>query len=382
MSGRRLLDLITLVNVSRNVAGKHIGIRSRQLDVHSRTSSLTKELKSQVDNISRAAQAAADLARRLNESQPSTPPTEEAVEENVARETQDIIAREAERTGQSVSDSFSESPAQRHEDAAPSIPDTIGGPTREELAWRESLEAVQRPPQVAATSRRTQTTESTNNGGQEEPSDEVVGQLFRSRRVGRSVFGRRGLEDLKKPASDIPGVPSREASTDIPRIRDMQPGSQSTVSSTTTQKASVSAKELLEEIPTIEQVSQNSETIDTSSEKAEYQMVESRVPSSRIGRLWEYGGLAASMAFGVLGEGTRRLAGGNDGAGSLLLSPGNIERLVNKLSKMRGAALKMGQMMSFQGKYIPSLYVWRIVNLLRFKNASANNSGGSATSPG
>lgn len=81
-----------------------------------------------------------------------------------------------------------------------------------------------------------------------------------------------------------------------------------------------------------------------------YEMRESTVPSSRYGRLWQYGGLAASMAFGAAGEGLRK-ATGSGGAtdGSLMLSPANIERLVAKLSKMRGAALKLGQMMSFQG---------------------------------
>ncbi|KAK2812280.1 hypothetical protein FQN49_008389 [Arthroderma sp. PD_2] len=82
-------------------------------------------------------------------------------------------------------------------------------------------------------------------------------------------------------------------------------------------------------------------------------MVQSRVPSSRIGRLWEYGGLATSMAMGVVGESFRR-ATGSDDSGSLLLSPANIERLVAKLSKMRGAALKLGQMLSLQdSKMLP-----------------------------
>lgn len=69
--------------------------------------------------------------------------------------------------------------------------------------------------------------------------------------------------------------------------------------------------------------------------ESKYQMKESRVPSSRVGRLFEYGGLAASMAFGAASSGT-------------ILSPANMERLVAKLSKMRGAALKLGQMVSFQ----------------------------------
>lgn len=80
-------------------------------------------------------------------------------------------------------------------------------------------------------------------------------------------------------------------------------------------------------------------------------MRESRVPSSRVGRLFEYGGLAASMAFGAVSESISRSGGPN---GSLILSSANMERLVAKLSKMRGAALKLGQMMSFQdSKMLP-----------------------------
>lgn len=77
-------------------------------------------------------------------------------------------------------------------------------------------------------------------------------------------------------------------------------------------------------------------------------MRESRVPSSRFGRLWQYGGLATSMAFGAVGESFRRVTGG-ESTGSVMLSEANMERLVVKLSRMRGAALKLGQMMSFQG---------------------------------
>jgi aarF domain-containing kinase len=56
------------------------------------------------------------------------------------------------------------------------------------------------------------------------------------------------------------------------------------------------------------------------------------------------------MTFGAVGESFRRAAGGSgDAGGSLMLSAANMERLVAKLSRMRGAALKLGQMMSFQG---------------------------------
>ncbi|KAK4148208.1 nuclear protein Es2-domain-containing protein [Dichotomopilus funicola] len=86
-----------------------------------------------------------------------------------------------------------------------------------------------------------------------------------------------------------------------------------------------------------------------------HQLRESAVPSTRIGRLWNYGGLAAGMFAGAIGEGLSRVVGGGSGTGSVMLSAGNMERLVAKLSRMRGAALKMGQMMSFQdAKMLPA----------------------------
>ena len=79
-------------------------------------------------------------------------------------------------------------------------------------------------------------------------------------------------------------------------------------------------------------------------------MRESKVPTSRFGRLWQYGGLATSMAFGAVGESLRRATSSRDGdQGPSIWNENNMKRLVAKLSRMRGAALKLGQMMSFQG---------------------------------
>jgi aarF domain-containing kinase len=53
------------------------------------------------------------------------------------------------------------------------------------------------------------------------------------------------------------------------------------------------------------------------------------------------------MAFGAVTETMRRATGSQD-SGSIMFSAGNMERMVAKLSKMRGAALKLGQMLSIQ----------------------------------
>ncbi|KAF4547177.1 ABC3-like protein [Elsinoe fawcettii] len=84
-----------------------------------------------------------------------------------------------------------------------------------------------------------------------------------------------------------------------------------------------------------------------------HQLHESRVPSSRLGRIWQFAGLGTSMALGAVGETFHRATGGSSD-GSIMLSEANMERLVSKLSRMRGAALKLGQMMSFQdSKLLP-----------------------------
>ncbi|KAL7913627.1 ABC1 family domain-containing protein [Trichoderma velutinum] len=85
-----------------------------------------------------------------------------------------------------------------------------------------------------------------------------------------------------------------------------------------------------------------------------YQLRESKVPATRFSRILNYGGLAAGLLGGAVTESVSRAFGGG-GGGSVLLSGGNMERLVAKLSQMRGAALKLGQMMSFQdSKTLPA----------------------------
>jgi aarF domain-containing kinase len=84
-----------------------------------------------------------------------------------------------------------------------------------------------------------------------------------------------------------------------------------------------------------------------------YELRESKVPATRLSRIWNYGGLAVGMFGGAISESLRRV-GGSEGHGSYMLSAGNMDRLVTKLSRMRGAALKLGQMISFQdSKMLP-----------------------------
>jgi aarF domain-containing kinase len=77
----------------------------------------------------------------------------------------------------------------------------------------------------------------------------------------------------------------------------------------------------------------------------------SRVPASRVERLVRFGLMAGELAAGGLYEATRRAVGvGAEAAGvaSALLAPAQAQRLARRLSQMRGAAMKLGQLLSLE----------------------------------
>jgi len=79
------------------------------------------------------------------------------------------------------------------------------------------------------------------------------------------------------------------------------------------------------------------------------------VPTGRLARLGGFGRLAGGVAGGMLAEGARRLAqGGRPRMGDLVLTPANAARVADRLSHLRGAAMKLGQMISMDaGDVLP-----------------------------
>jgi predicted unusual protein kinase regulating ubiquinone biosynthesis (AarF/ABC1/UbiB family) len=79
------------------------------------------------------------------------------------------------------------------------------------------------------------------------------------------------------------------------------------------------------------------------------------VPASRFSRLVQLGRLGSGIAGGAVGEGLRQLGSGNrPKAADLLLTPANARRLAERLAEMRGAAMKLGQLLSMEaGDVIP-----------------------------
>lgn len=384
MSGRRLLDAVQFLNVSKTIALKHLGIRQRQLDVYTRTSSLTKGIKAQTDGLILTAQAAAALARRFDDSPPSPTPAspEQSSANSSATQSSPSPSPSPSPLGAGATRAHSQPQAQSqpesqiptsaahytgNENPGPlnisqqqdvfyepsqtidSVPDSSGLPR---VKLPKATGTVQDGITNGLNADVFHSAESAESAGKNDNSeksasadtketdipDAVIEGLFHSPRA-RALAG--------KPKSRPSWIPEKPAqSQQSPNVEPQA------VQAEVQPKVEAEKIELLQEmdaagyspdVPTAEGLGEKL----GQAQALPYQMMESRVPSSRFARMWQYGGLATSMAFGAVGETLRRATGSQDN-GSIMFSAGNMERMVAKLSKMRGAALKLGQMLSIQ----------------------------------
>lgn len=79
------------------------------------------------------------------------------------------------------------------------------------------------------------------------------------------------------------------------------------------------------------------------------------VPSGRGSRLARLGWMATGIAGGMVAEGARQWARGNrPKVSDLLLTPANARRVADQLAQLRGAAMKVGQLVSMEtGDLLP-----------------------------
>lgn len=80
------------------------------------------------------------------------------------------------------------------------------------------------------------------------------------------------------------------------------------------------------------------------------------MPSSSLGRVLGFAQLGSSLLYGTVRESVSRTFGGSkqgeDSPYSSFMTEDNAERLANALCRMRGAALKLGQMLSIQDENV------------------------------
>ncbi|CZR58905.1 probable abc1 protein precursor [Phialocephala subalpina] len=498
MAGKRLLDVAALFNASRGVARKHVALRSRQLDVYTRTSTLARAVQSQTDRVTETIKAASFLASRLNEDAPrwtsddngraadedsipskesraagpveSTPkggldqdhfyeiseensavdePPEEELniqQEKAHRhplpdgtiprsqsdlESQDLdqdvildiprdepskkplesggiqpvssgestIPLPAQKSASSEHTRFiqrqseTQIPSKAADAFDTSIPDPLAGGHDEDSFYRPSTHAspvlsslprVKLPKHTSSTQQgnshlpigrinsdsfySAETTQSVPSAQavpeQEQVPEGINTDLFYSRRVarilgGRTQGGKRGELHLKG-TTDTPIDRTGLATDKDQDTFNIRPASEKAIGDDVSSSEVHSPpkengiEELANEISDEVERSQITQTAAGSAPSPKpYELRESKVPSSRLGRMWNYGGLAVGMFGGAISESLRRVSG-SGGQGSYIVSAGNMERLVTKLSRMRGAALKLGQIISFQdSKMLP-----------------------------
>lgn len=92
-----------------------------------------------------------------------------------------------------------------------------------------------------------------------------------------------------------------------------------------------------------------------------------KVPSTRIGRMASFGTLFAGLGIGTVNElvkGALGLGGSTD-AKSALFSEKNAERIVDTLCRVRGAALKLGQILSIQDSELVSPHLAKAFDRVR-----------------
>jgi len=76
---------------------------------------------------------------------------------------------------------------------------------------------------------------------------------------------------------------------------------------------------------------------------------EKTLPKSRLSRFSHVARMVGGVAGGMLAEGARQLGEGKrPKVSELILTPGNAKRITKQLSAMRGAAMKIGQLLSME----------------------------------
>ncbi|MEL0649453.1 AarF/ABC1/UbiB kinase family protein [Pseudoalteromonas agarivorans] len=90
------------------------------------------------------------------------------------------------------------------------------------------------------------------------------------------------------------------------------------------------------------------------------------IPTSRLSRFTKLGSLASGVAANMLIDGTKSaLSGKGWDNKSLLLQPKNIEKLATQLAHLRGAAMKLGQLLSMDAGELLSPELTKLLALLR-----------------
>ncbi|KAF4451060.1 Atypical ABC1 ABC1-A kinase [Fusarium albosuccineum] len=350
------IDLAAVFNASRGVAAKHVALRGRQLDTYNRTSSVAAALRS------RAAQRGPRPEEKSQDAMEPTGASDDVVYEQAApaaQPTEPVVETPKERVQTNeVRPEVTKTERTPFEGAIPSFRSTLTQQSAPEPAKEEELDL---PPGVDVnvfhTSRGSKILDSLRKKGRPGAPPPRPGAGGPAKEHPLRHWPRPPPvqpEPSFEPAVEKPQEPEVKPVIETPTnpvVNPVQETAPPQPEKVTPPAPESEPKEIDEEVV---QAAKEIVGEPVSAPTSTYSLRESKVPSSRISRIWNYSGLAAGMLGGAMTEGVSRAFGGG-GEGSVLLSGKNMERLVAKLSRMRGAALKLGQMMSFQDtKMLPA----------------------------
>ncbi|KZZ89969.1 ABC1 protein [Moelleriella libera RCEF 2490] len=423
------IDVAALLNASRSVAAKHVALRSRQIEIQSKTSAATSQWRQDQRSSAAASGEAPGVPKSESHSAPPPPTTSEAVF-RPASPVDPSITQAASARGSAPEthrDSRGSKPKESQENTAfakayeqrqealraaaeqRDVPDEVdlnifhtthGSAILSSLRKRDATKARRTspggpvkehplrhwpgpPPVIAeATPDRDDSLEpNAAYGSATAPTIPTVSTepspIIEAEAPAQSQGSTPEPSPVKEAKAstlphespiteaEAPTQPQKSTPEPSPAMEAEAPAQpqESTPEPWPVTEAEASAQPQ-EPTPKLERGKADEETVELAKELAAAESVtgsasspalrESKVPASRFSRLWNYGGLAAGMLGGAMTESVSRAFGGG-GQGSVLLSGKNMERMVAKLSRMRGAALKLGQMMSFQdSKMLPA----------------------------
>ncbi|KAL7793517.1 ABC1 family domain-containing protein [Trichoderma afarasin] len=399
------IDLAAVLNASRSVAAKHVALRGRQLDVYSRTSSVASVLRSKAagsvqtktpeqkeptdgsEAVGKEAVEADDVGVKRSESMPVSegpkPGDFKLHEQPIFKNSlsgSDFVRQTIENAPTNASPAQNQDQIKEELDVPQGIDVNIfhtargsqildslrkqrGKPDSHKeaagsTAKEHPLRYWPRPPPVVEDVTPSIAAEAEANivNAADREAQQSVQQ---SESVGTTTPGSTSTpppgaqvvpEAVPEPATETAPEPATDIITKaspqpVPETKPENSPETSSSPHTVTEEPQSSTKKVDEEI--VEAVKAAAIPEAPPVNVPTYQLRESKVPATRFSRILNYGGLAAGLFGGAVTESVSRAFGGG-GEGSVLLSGGNMERLVAKLSQMRGAALKLGQMMSFQ----------------------------------
>ena len=330
------IDLAAVLSASRSVASKHVALRRRQFDIYRRppqsgSPGTNHEAASTVTERFTAASVYADNSRMAS-------PNAEATENdtttgrslNVQNDKGNVNNRQG-LTPETPSDLFSKALLAASNGASGPNLDNANRDSDVPAGVYDNVFYTKHGSHFLDPSKRQSAFQDSRRGSKSKPP------------------GEHPLRHWPRTLGSTTGLTEGEANTDQsaplefparPRAQGVHSPAKSYLRSETSEGANVQPS--------------SQTTLEVNEKASVYALRESKVPASRFSRLWNYGGLAAGMLGGAMSESIGR-AFGSGGQGSAMLSDKNMERLVTKLSRMRGAALKLGQQLSFQdSKMLPA----------------------------